>query len=82
MNLTGLEPATNYPNFKTFERQQGRVRVLPPGGRWEAKWSLEVLDTAAGVADVLKEIVALQAKVRPIIHRGPNPKFSSQAVPG
>ena len=80
--VTGLEPATNYPNFKTFERQQGRVRVLPPGGRWEAKWSLEVLDTAVGVADVLKEVVALQAKVRPVIHRHPNPKFSSQAVPG
>ena len=23
--VTGLEPATNYPNFKGFERQQGRV---------------------------------------------------------
>src|SRR5262249_4461732 len=22
--VTGLEPATNYPNFRTFERQQGR----------------------------------------------------------
>src|SRR5881396_1903319 len=67
--VTGLEPATNYPNFKSFERQQGRVRVLPAGGRWEAKWSLEILDTSAGVAEVLKEIVALQAKARPIIHR-------------
>jgi hypothetical protein len=78
--VTGLEPATNYPNFKSFERQQGRVRVLPPGGKWEAKWSVEVLDTAGAVADALKEIVALQAKVRSIIHRSPNPKFSSQAV--
>jgi len=79
--VTGLEPATNYPNFKSFERQQGRVRTLPPGGKWEAKWSLEVLDTAAGVADALKEIVTLQAKVRPTIHRAPHPRFSSQATP-
>ena len=78
--VTGLEPAINFPNFKTFERKQGRVRVLPPGGKWEAKWSLEVLDTAAGVADVLKEVVTLQAKTRPMIHRVPHPRFSSQAT--
>jgi hypothetical protein len=74
--VTGLEPAVNFPNFKTFERQHGRVRVLPAGGKWEATWSLEVFDAAAGVADVLKEIVALQAKARPTIHRGPQPGFS------
>src|SRR5207245_5211426 len=75
-HVTGLEPATNFPNFKSFERQQGRVRLLPPGGKWEATWSTEVLDTAAGVADVLKEIVSMQAKVRPTIHRGLQPGFS------
>jgi hypothetical protein len=80
--VTGLEPATNYPNFKSFERQQGRVRTLLPGGKWEAKWSLEVFDTAQGVADILKEIVTLQAKTRPTIHRNPHPRFSSQAAQG
>jgi len=77
--VTGLEPAINFPNFKTFEREKGRVRVLPPGGKWEAKWSLEILDSAAGVAEVLKEIVILQAKTRPTIHRAPHPRFSAQA---
>ncbi len=56
--MTGLEPATNYPNFKTFERQQGRVVNLPAGGHWEATWSIEVHDNAAGVAGVLAEIVS------------------------
>jgi hypothetical protein len=74
--VTGLEPATNFPNFKTFERQQGRVRLLPPGGKWEATWSLEIMDTAPGVAEVLKEIVTLQAKSKPIIHRTPQPGFA------
>jgi hypothetical protein len=77
--VTGLEPAINFPNFKSFEREKGRVRVLPPGGKWEAKWDLEVLDSAAGVADVLKEIVTLQAKTRPEIHRAPHQRFSAQA---
>jgi len=53
-HVTGLEPATNYPNFKTFERQQGRVRTLPPGGRWEARLAVEVFDSAAGVAGDLR----------------------------
>src|SRR5262249_41181117 len=75
--VTGLEPATNYPNFKSFERQQGRVRVLPPGGRWECMWSMEVLDTAAGVSGVLAEIATLQAHGRATIHRTPQPRFSA-----
>jgi hypothetical protein len=74
--VTGLEPGTNYPNFKTFERQQGRVRVLPPGGRWECSWSLDVLDTAAGVNGTLAEIVKLQTQARPVIHRTPQARFS------
>jgi hypothetical protein len=74
--VTGLEPATNYPNFKSFERQQGRVRILPPGSRWEASFSLEVLDSPSAVAAALAEIVKLQSHSRPIIHRTPQPDFS------
>jgi hypothetical protein len=71
--VTGLEPATNLPNFRAFERQQGRVRTLPAGGRWEASWSIEVHDSAAGVSKVLAEIVSLQSHARPVIHRTPKP---------
>src|SRR5262249_13801192 len=68
--------ATGFPNFKTFERQQGRVKVLPPGGRWEATWSLEVFDSAARVAAGLKEVATLQAQVPATVHRTPHPKCS------
>jgi hypothetical protein len=74
--VTGLEPATNLPNFKTFERQQGRVPVLPPGGHYSCTWSLEVHDTTSAVAGVLAEIVSLQARTRALIHRTPQPRFS------
>ncbi len=74
--VTGLEPATNYPNFKGFERKQGRVRMLPPGGRWESRWSLEVCDTAASVSGLLAEIAVLQAHAKPMIHRSPQARFS------
>jgi hypothetical protein len=74
--VTGLEPATNYPNFKTFERQQGRVRVLPPGGHWQCTWSLEAFDSRAGVDHLLAEIATLQAQAPKTIHRTPQAKYS------
>lgn len=77
--VTGLEPATNFPNFKTFERQQGRVPVIPPGGHWESSWSIEVHDNRAGVAGVLKEIVSLQSQAKALVHRTPQAKYSPAA---
>ena len=74
--VTGLEPATGFPNFKTFERQQGRVRVLPPGGKWEARWSLEAVDTAAGVTALLAEVATLQSQAKAVVHRTVQPRFS------
>jgi hypothetical protein len=77
--VVGLEPATNYPNFRSFERKQGRVRQLPPGGTWDCRWSIEVADTAAGVVALQKEIATLQAHAKATIHRTPQPRFSAQA---
>src|SRR5207248_4270234 len=74
--VTGLEPATNFPNFKAFERQQGRVRVLPPGGRWECRLTLEVADTPAEVARLMAEVATLQARGKAVIHRTPQARFS------
>jgi hypothetical protein len=74
--VTGLEPGTNFPNFRGYERQQGRVRRLPPGGQFRCTWSLEVQDSAAGVAAAQAEIVTLQAQAPPCIHRQPHPRFS------
>jgi hypothetical protein len=74
--VAGLEPATYYPNFKTFERQQRRVPLLPPGGRWECRWSLEVADSAPAVAALMAEVATLQAHARAVIHRAPQGRFS------
>jgi hypothetical protein len=79
--VTGLEPGLNYPNIKTFERKQGRVKVLPPTGKWECSWSMEVHDTADGITSVLKEIAALQAHCKSQIHRTPVDRFSVLASP-
>jgi hypothetical protein len=77
--VTGLEPATNYPNFKTFERQQGRVPVLPPGGRWSCSWSIEALDTHEEVSEAMADVARLQARGKAIIHGTPQSRFSKVA---
>jgi hypothetical protein len=74
--VTGLEPATNYPNFKTFEREKGRVSQLPPGGRWETRWSLEACDTAAATAALIAETATLQAAAKAMVHFAPQSRFS------
>jgi hypothetical protein len=74
--VTGLEPATNFPNFKAFERKQGRVRSLPPGGRWQCRWSLEVAEGKAAVAALMAEVARLQATSKAVIHRTPQPGYS------
>jgi galactose mutarotase-like enzyme len=72
--VTGLEPATNFPNFRAFERERGRVRLLQPGERWQARWSIELLDTAATVAahrSMIEEVLRSAT-----IHRSPQGLFS------
>ncbi len=74
--VTGLEPATNYPNPKTFERQQGRVILIPAGGHWETTWSIELHDNNAGVTGILAEIVSLQSQAKAVIHSAPQAKYT------
>lgn len=69
--VTGLEPATCLPTFRAKERAAGRVVTLPAGGQWETNWSIEMFNTAEGVADAIAEVQAIQANVKPLIRREP-----------
>jgi len=69
--VTGLEPATGFPRFRAQERAAGRVRTLPPGGRFEADWSIEVLDSAGSVASAVEEVAEMQGSAAPVVHREP-----------
>lgn len=75
--VTGLEPATNYPNLKTFERKQGRVVSLAPGDTYTVQLELAVHSTGQAVAAVENEINALQARQPARLHRTPQEKFST-----
>ncbi len=74
--VTGLEPATNYPNLKTFERKHGRVITLAPGQTYATQLALSVHPTAADVAAVEKRITDLQNRAHAIVHDQPLATFS------
>jgi hypothetical protein len=60
--VTGLEPATGFPNFKDFERSSGRVVSLAPGGKWEASWELEPVTQAERLGQIKSEVKSLSGQ--------------------
>jgi hypothetical protein len=75
---TGLEPATNFPNPRSFEAQHGRVVPLEPGGACTFDLQLRVHQSAAEVSDMQRQIEAL-AKTNSTIHEHPQPRWCAGA---
>ncbi|HKK19413.1 MAG TPA: aldose 1-epimerase family protein [Opitutales bacterium] len=74
--VTGLEPATNYPNTRKFERDKGRVITLKGGESRTTTLTIEALDTKKAVGEVEKEIRQLQKSVKGVVHPEALGKFS------
>ncbi len=72
--VTGLEPATGFPNFKDFEREQKRVVSLAPNQAFEADWSIEILPHSTKIQEALREVQALTGSST--IHPLPHPEFT------
>ena len=80
--VTGLEPATSYPNARPFEKARDRILTIPPGGSHIVETTLEVLDgkPAEAVKSVEAEGQALQAKgSTPTVHPRPVEPFAPEA---
>jgi hypothetical protein len=75
--VTGLEPGTNYPNPKPFEKARGRVVTLPPGGRHVIETTLEALTSRDEVAAAEAECRELQTRAAPVVHKGPVEPFAA-----
>lgn len=75
--VTGLEPATAYPNNRQFERSQNRVITLAPGQSRRTSLAIEALDSSEAVQAAELEIHALQQLADPSIHQQPIPRFSN-----
>jgi hypothetical protein len=77
--VTGLEPGTDFPNAKNFERSQGRVVELPPGASYETRLDVAVHDSHSAVDEIEKQVHSLSGTRRPTVHRKPIAKFSPVA---
>lgn len=74
--VTGLEPATNYPNLKTYERQNGRVVLLQPGQTYTTRMEIHVHATADQVAAVEAEIGEIQGDQPRKVQALPQSRFT------
>lgn len=74
---TGLEPATNYPNPRSFERTQGRVRRLDAGESYDATLTLTALDGKDAIAAALQHIEGQQGSTATVVHSAPVAGFCS-----
>jgi len=75
--VTGLEPATNYPNVRSFEEAQGRVVVLEPGQ--SARFDLALEHLSGERLAAARAAVAAAGAAAPRLHRQPRPGWSAVA---
>jgi len=74
--VTGLEPGTDYPNNRHFERERGRVVRLDAGGVYRAGITLGLVRGKSAVGELCDEIQAL-ARGKPVeICRSVDPEMS------
>lgn len=77
--VTGIEPATNYPNARSYEADQGRVVEIAPGETSAFRLSLKPLTTPEAVKAVSTDIAGLAGDEDAKIHSQPRPGWTPGA---
>ena len=77
--VTGLEPATNYPNPTDYEQARRRTVKLAPGKSWEMAMTISLQQGRKEIAAEEKKIKAIQGR-RPVeVLSAPRKGFSPAA---
>ncbi len=74
--VTGLEPGTNFPNRRSFEKLRGRIVALAPGERRSFALDVEIHPDRDGVARAESEVARIAASRAPIVHSDAHPRFA------
>lgn len=74
--VTGLEPATNYPNPKSFEKAHGRVVALAAGETRRFEIAIEAHADAAAVKAAERAVTTIQGSTKPEICEKPDPNWA------
>jgi len=69
--VAGLEPATNFPNTRSYEESQGRVIILQPEETVSFRVTIEPLTNREEVSSVSERVALLMGENTPIIHSQP-----------
>lgn len=77
--VTGLEPATNFPNVRSFEEKQDRVVEIAAGETIAFRVTLHPLTSADAVDELMERINQLRGDEPPEIHSQPRPGWSPGA---
>ncbi|MDE0938402.1 MAG: aldose 1-epimerase family protein [Pirellulales bacterium] len=74
--VTGLEPATNFPNPRSFEADRGRVVSLAGGESRQFDLQLHYHSCPESVRAAERAIEVLSAGANPLLHPQPKPEWS------
>ncbi len=74
--VTGLEPGTNFPNQRSFEKARKRVVGLAAGERRAFALDLAIHPDRASVAQARGEVERLTAGRTPLVHAHPSTRFA------
>jgi galactose mutarotase-like enzyme len=75
--VTGLEPAINFPNVRSFEKSHGRVAVLAPGESRTYAITFKAYGDAAAVDAAQQAVAAIQGNMKAEFLKHPNPEWSN-----
>lgn len=75
--VTGVEPGTNFPNFKSFEREQGRIIQLAAGETYNIDLVLHIHNSIEEVNATRSKILELQGANAPEVSDSPVLPFCS-----
>lgn len=74
--VTGLEPSTNYPNSRKYEREKGRVITLAGGESRTTTLEIDNLDTKKAIKAAEAEIKTTQKTAKGTVHQQPIARLS------
>lgn len=74
--VTGLEPGTNFPNLRSFERTRGRLLTLDPGATRRMSFELAIHSGQEQVQELVNEIKDLQRSTTVSLSREPLRDYS------
>ena len=77
--VCGLEPATNFPNTRSFEASNGRTVRLEPGESRVFELRFDLLTEANAVYNARNQLQQLQQSVHGIIDAVPPPTWSEES---